>query len=283
MPQNILINLEELSKPINTLINKISNAAGILYEPTRIKRKALAKAEAKKTAVITDIEINDIQKRAMHRFLKEETIKQENIENILEKSFDKIENNATPDNIEDDWITHFFDKSKYISDENMQELWAKVLSGESNAPHSYSKRTIECLSNLDKYDAELFTNFCKFVWNIGDLQPLIFDYNNKIYNDYSINFSTLLHLDEIGLINFNHDSGFSMFFDTDQIVESYFGKELHFKFNTPSNNKLNMGHTTLTKIGKELALVVNASPIDEFYTYVINYYSAQGVTVTTHM
>ena len=37
-----LIDLKPLTKPAEMLIKKISNAAGILYEPNRIKREAEA-------------------------------------------------------------------------------------------------------------------------------------------------------------------------------------------------------------------------------------------------
>ena len=33
--------------------------------------------------------------------------------------------------MEADWITHFFEKSRIDSDEEMQELWARVLGGAS--------------------------------------------------------------------------------------------------------------------------------------------------------
>jgi hypothetical protein len=41
-----LVDLGKLAEPINTLITKISNAAGILYEPTRIRKKAQAELSA---------------------------------------------------------------------------------------------------------------------------------------------------------------------------------------------------------------------------------------------
>ena len=43
---NSLINLGDLGKPIDTLIHKISDATGVLYEPTRIRRKAKAESDA---------------------------------------------------------------------------------------------------------------------------------------------------------------------------------------------------------------------------------------------
>ena len=55
---------------------------------------------------------------------------------------------------------------------------------------------------MDKNDAEVFTKLCGFVWQFGngDIYPLIFDYQEKNYNDNNINFNTLSHLDSIGLV-----------------------------------------------------------------------------------
>ena len=56
---------------------------------------------------------------------------------------------------------------QYISDEEMQNIKSQVLSGEANSPGSFSKRTVNLLSDLDKKDAELFQTLCRFVWLIG--------------------------------------------------------------------------------------------------------------------
>ena len=43
---NSIINLGDLAKPATSLIEKISDAAGVLYEPARIRKKAEAEADA---------------------------------------------------------------------------------------------------------------------------------------------------------------------------------------------------------------------------------------------
>jgi len=153
---NSIINLGELSKPANTLIEKISDAIGGIFRPYQIRRIAQAEAEADKVRAISQIEITDLQRRALHRFLVEEGKKQNNIETITQKALPSVSEQATPQNIEDDWITNFFDKCRLISDSEMQNLWAKVLAGEANAPGKYSKRTVNLLAGLDKADAETF-------------------------------------------------------------------------------------------------------------------------------
>ena len=61
-----------------------------------------------------------------------------------------------------DWLIRYYEAVGNISDENMQDLWAKILAGEINAPSSYSLKTIDILRNMRKCDVELFTIICKY-------------------------------------------------------------------------------------------------------------------------
>ena len=148
-----LVNLGDWATPVNTLIEKISNAVGILYEPKRIIKQAKANATAEKIKAINNLEIEDLQKRALTRFINEETIKQQNIESIIGKSIPEISDNANPNGIDNDWLLNYFDNAKFISNELIQNLWAKLLAGEANKPGSISKKTLKVLSDLDTEDA----------------------------------------------------------------------------------------------------------------------------------
>ena len=99
---NSLINLGGLTKPANALIEKISNAVGILYEPRQIRRIAKAKADAALTEAGSKIEITDLHRRAARRWIEEEAQNQERMEEITDKSFPKLNENAKPESIEND-------------------------------------------------------------------------------------------------------------------------------------------------------------------------------------
>jgi hypothetical protein len=166
MTENPLVNLSDLTKPASVLIEKISDAVGGVFKPYQIVRVAKAEAEAERIQAEGRIQVTDLQRRAMHRFLEEEAKKQSNIEAVIQKALPLLEENSCPQNVEDDWITTFFDKSRIISDEDMQRLWSKLLAGEANRPGTISKRTVNLLADLDKRDAELFTSLCDFAWVI---------------------------------------------------------------------------------------------------------------------
>ncbi len=263
-----IVNLGKLSKPADTLIKKVSSAVGGLFEPWQIKRVAKAQAEANLIKVKSDIEITDLHLRAMQRFVEEEALRQKNMETITEKALHQLNENSDPNLMEDDWVTNFFDKSRIISDKDMQNIWAKVLAGEANSPGTYSKRTVNFLSDLDKKDAELFQSLCSFGWIVRKFTPLIFNAKDKIYNDQGLNFSTLTHLDSIGLIQFNHLTGFSWTGLPKRFIVQYYGQPLYLEMEKESGNVLPIGHVLLSKVGEELISVCLAPRIDGFEEYV---------------
>lgn len=180
MSDNSLINFGELSKPATVLIEKISDAIGGIFKPYQIKRISKAEAEACLLQTETKIEIRCLTQRAMRRFIEEETKKQRNIEEITQRAIPKLSDNASPENIENDWISNFFDKCRLISDSEMQEIWSTLLSQEANRPNSISKSTINTLSIIDKIDAQHLTQLCKFCWIFDDMiTPLVMEMLNQ--------------------------------------------------------------------------------------------------------
>ena len=278
MSDNPLINIGELSKPATVLIEKISDAIGGVFKPYQIKRIAKAEAEASLIRTKAEIEISQITQRAMHRFIEEETKKQNNIEEITQKAIPKLSDNSKPENIENDWISNFFDKCRLISDQEMQDLWASILSEEANHPNSISKRTINFLSTMDKIDAQRFTLLCKFCWITDMIFPIILNPENDIYNKNGIGFGVLKHLESIGLISYGDKEGFNISNNSNKFVAHYFGKTV--LITLPQNyTGLYIGLVFLTRVGQDLARICNPTPENDFYDYIINHWEKNGFEI----
>lgn len=271
-----LINLGELAKPATVLIEKISDAIGGAFRPYQIKRIASAEAEADKIKAVAQIEIDELQRRALVRFVEEETKKQSNMESITQKALNDLTDDAQPQNVDDDWITNFFDKCRLISDDEMQNLWAKVLAGEANVPGKYSKRTVNFLSSMDKSDAALFAKLCSFGWFIGDVTPLIYNIEDAPYVQNGITFNALKHLDDIGLLTFETLTGYAKMRLPKRIRAFYYGRPVVVEFPNENNNQINTGKVILSKIGQELAPLTGSVPIDTFFDYVIEQWGRDG-------
>ena len=121
-----LMNLDGLSQPATTLIERVSDAVGGIAKPWQTKRVAKAEAEAKiihaeadaKVAFINTqagIDISDIQRRALDRMVYEEGKNQENIENITYQSLSFLNDNAKPEDLSEDWLRYFFERDLWYN------------------------------------------------------------------------------------------------------------------------------------------------------------------------
>jgi len=274
---NSLVNLGNLAEPAKVLIEKVSDAVGGAFKPWQIERVAKAEAKAEIIKANTQIVISELQQRALNRFFVEEASKQENIESITKKAIPQLAEHANPGGIEKDWLVDFFDKSRIVSDEEMQNLWSAILAGEANRPGSYSKRTLHLMASLDKKDAVLFTKLCGFVWAIGTPTPLIFDSQNEIYTNNGIDFSSLKHLDAIGLISFESLSGYVRKGFGKNVAIAYGSKLTTLEFPNLEKNELNIGHAMFTDAGLQLAQFCQSKIISGFEEYTMSEWLKTGI------
>jgi len=276
-----IVNVGELSRPATVLIEKISDAVGGIFRPYQIRRVAKADAEAAKIMAVSQIEISELQQRALVRFVGEEAQKKANMESIAQKAIEDVEDNARPQDVENDWISNFYDKSRIISNKEMQTLWSKILAGEANKPGTYSKRTVNLLASLDKGDAALFTKVCGFGWFMGEITPLVFDPEASIYTEKGVHFDVLKHLDDIGLISFGSLGGYKRKNLRKRIAVAYFGSMINIEFKKDEANDLDIGKVLLSKVGQELAPICGAQPVEGFVEFVLKKWSEKGVVVSS--
>lgn len=282
MPEgNSLINLGDLSKPATVLIEKVCNAVGVIYEPTRIRRKAVADANASKIAAVAALELREIEQRALERLVHQETRKQENIESITAQAAGALPATAKVETLDEDWVAHFFKQCDTVSDKEMQSLWSRLLAGEATTPGTFSKRTVDFVPTIDKKDAALFTTFCQFAWMIEDLCPLIYDLKDEIYSKHGINFGVLKHLDAIGLISFESVAGYQRQGFGKYAHLYYYGRPTLVEFPADAGNILDVGHVLLTSTGRELAPICGSVLNLDFYDYIIARWHKNGLITSS--
>ena len=277
MTDNPLAKLGDLTRPATVLIEKISDAVGGVFKPYQIVRVAKAEAEAERIQAESQIQLNDIHRRALHRFFEEEAKRQSNIEDITQKALPLLKEESSPQNVEDDWITNFFDKCRIVSDEDMQRLWSRVLAGEANTPGAFSKRTVNLLADLDMVDAELFMSLCGFCWMIGDLVPLVYDVQDEVYNRHGIDFSALNHLETLGFIQFDSTAGFKAVKLLKKVTVFYYDRPVEITFPKDAENALQLGEVVLTRAGHELAPVCGSNPVDGFFDFVYDRWAGESL------
>lgn len=74
----------------------------------------------------------------------------QNIDSTINLAMPMIAPSASPEDIEDDWLGFAFEYIGGVSDDMVQELWAKLLAQEANHPGRVSKRAVTKLALMDR-------------------------------------------------------------------------------------------------------------------------------------
>ena len=165
------MNIEKFTEPITKLIEVISNSIGVIYEPRRIEQKAKAEAKATIYQKIGELVANELDERALIRFIAKENKRQINIDNIVKYAItemstkEKVTSEVEPD---PDWISNFFNLCQDISNEELQILWGKLLANEVDKPGSFRRRTMHTLKLISPMEAKWFNALCTNLITITD-------------------------------------------------------------------------------------------------------------------
>lgn len=96
------------------------------------------------------------QKRARIGALR----KQQNLEAIIQKSLPYCSSTEVTDKADPDWFNTFTQLAEDISNNTMQNLWAKILAGEISQPGSFSTKTLKVFREMNITDAKLLAKAC---------------------------------------------------------------------------------------------------------------------------
>jgi hypothetical protein len=270
------------------LVNRISNAIGVVFEPTRMRREAKAAIDVAKADVEIEViraeghlRLTEVQERGIRRMVYEEGKNQENIESITMKAIPHLSTEAKPEDLDEDFVRHLFDKAKLISNDEMQELWAKILAGEANKAGSFSRRTLELVSQMSKSDAELFTRLCANVWIIGVPCPMLPQGQHAVRNadNYSMSFNDLNHLESIGLVHHGGEGYLRTNFSR-HLTIAYHGCAVFLEFPQDNNNSLQIGSALLTSAGQELFKLALATPSRQSFEERLEQIISEGIRVS---
>ena len=205
-----------------------------------------------------------LEERAQKRLQFKEQKRQKNIENITQKAANNLEKEGEVSNnpVDKDWITRFFSYAEDISDEEMQELWARILAGEVERPKSYSLRTLDVLRNLSREEADVFMKFAAL--NIKSSEKcFILNFKNEalLKYKYGLNFNDRLLLEELGIITAN-DLQLEIKNTGNNPQSSVFkiGNTIVIQHKEANKPKQLLEVLVFTKIGQQLLNLVKTSP-----------------------
>jgi len=205
--------------------------------------------------------------------------KQENIEAIMEKTFAFCANKSIDKRPDLDWFNRYITLAENVSNKTMQDLWAKILSGELSRPGLYSLKALKVFRDMSIVDAKLLAKACSLAVkdpskkNIRIIsgayqQPGLLNFFNKDrqqhvnLSHFGLNYADILSLADNNLI-YKQESESSMMASGETLNFYYNGSPLKL-----SSKKTNIAiqFYKFTPIGTELANLIADKPNDDFFS-----------------
>ena len=270
---NDLVDLAKvLVSPCEKLMTIVSGAIGTVYEPRHIRKIADARAYEISTVGQAMREVADIKttyengevslftedfqrlmERTQTRMALQEITKQYNVECVADKAYELLEheNHVTDEPVDKDWINRFFNLAGDISNSEMQDVWARILSGEIKQPGSFSMRTLETIRNISSEEAQAFQSIIPLVIHSAGDYFILSD--NELLKKYDSSYPDVMLMDECGFmdssgtlsINISVSKELPTYLLFDKYVIVLNGKK-------EEAEKVSLGVHTLTRAGREI-------------------------------
>lgn len=237
---------------------KLQQYSQAIRDKTAAKSKvASALADAVSARLATDTDLVD---RATQSLLAKEYRRQDNKERIAAKAInylnDSTDKSEPATAVDGDWLNVFERYAEDASTERLQDIWARVLSGEIRNPNSFSLKTLHFVSELDTRIASTFERYAAKVID-GSFLPLI---DGTI--DSAV-LADLLQLHEYGLVSdYNVAVEHTITLDGRRVLINYFDHGICLdRGDLSSSGPLTFGipGTTLTQVGREMYSILRPS------------------------
>lgn len=199
--------------------------------------------------------------------------KQNNLESIVQKSLAYCPNTLPSTKADQDWFNQFTLLAQDISNNTMQDLWAKILAGEIAQQGTFSLKSLAIFKSMSITDAKLLAKACSLVVKDSSKRntriisgayktPGIFslfskDTQSRVnLNQCDISYSELLSLADNNII----------FIQEAESNELQKGEQMKFNFNgknltlTAKKNRCGIRFYKFTAIGSELAMLISDKP-----------------------
>lgn len=274
----------KLTEPITKLIEVLSSGIGKLYEPTH--KVKMAKAEMKSSIIneLSNVITDEIQLRGINVFLEQVTKKQLNFEKIVNKTIKYLPQKLTSEKLPDDgWMMDFFDLCQNCTDNEIQELWAKILADEVDNPNTHSRRLMHNLKILSPVEAKFFKMFaecqCVVHARLNDSNKEI--YNNEVISNKGVivavndeivigkhtntdfDYHKLLHLTHVGFFD-----RVSFFISEDN---DFIADEIQFGENRYKLKDAELEVFEFTSLGTELLEIAHIKKDEEYESFITGY------------
>ena len=240
---------------------------------TQMQLLHLAKQFALDGVLVPELQQVPLEDRARKRERLSHLRKQQNMEAIIQKALAYCSDGDVVNRTDQDWFNSYISLAEDISNNTMQDLWAKILAGEIYQPGSYSLKALQVFRKMSINDAKLLAKACSLAIKDHSRKNIrlisgcyqkpgilnMFDKNrqkNVNLSPFGFNYSDLLNLADNHLI-FTQESETNNLNKGECLNFNYNG--LSFAMTTKKANCV-LRFYKFTAIGVELAHLIGDKP-----------------------
>lgn len=269
------------------VLNKSVGVMGMLFPFAGLKQKAVE-------MYVEDIEKSDLPaetKVFMVLNMKKTFKKVKNQKAIAEIAMENAKQGtdfSEDSGVSEEWLDRFMDSAGFVSSEEIQWIWGKILANEFERPGSTPPNMIRILSEITPELASAFRYICSMrIWILplnengdiqGEFQELFVPYNknDEKFRECGVSFNVLNELETLGVIRFESLSGYISTGITNDKVLICVGDKLDV-IEEYRKGKLPIGNVMLTSVGEALKSITDSVEISDYYEMVKIYMSDKGV------
>lgn len=285
----------------NNVIDKISAAIGYVIIPKGKRKHKNEATEYLIARIKEDPKIPELAKAAMIANAKKIIKEYSNQQDVVNIAIQYLSETANADNLDQDWLDDLIEKSGNISDEQVKDLFGRLIAEACNGK-KVSKSLTYKLCLMDHDLAVSFEKLCKYMVEVSayDCQSNLIDKSIRIlYFDNHIGWSenflleaNIFELSAIGLVSegthyytFQNESEnchierISIRYGNEEV--SFVGKGTYEFINEKKNIICDGGSIYLTKDGQYLAEIIgNIQNVDGYLESVKKIYEEEGFIVS---
>lgn len=185
---------------------------------------------------------------------------------------------------ENDVFWGLLEHSKEISNEDIQELIAKIIAGEYNAPGTYSMSTLQVIKMLGKHELKEFEKISSLLVNKHQFPQVLFTGNESVkelMRSIGTDFGSLQSLQTLGLV-FPNDMTTSMEAkEKTKVVVYYFGKQLIFEPENENYKKIDLpNYYGLSIVGEQILKHLKPQFSETYYEWLKKNYTISNFKIT---
>lgn len=244
----------------DAILDKSSDLLGMLFPYMGLTKRALE-------IYISDVEKSDMssESKMIAVLNAKQTIKRlKNQKKIAEIAVNSARENTDftkKSGVDEEWLERFMDSAGFVSTEEVQIIWGKILGKEFEAPGSTPLNMIRVLSEITPNYARAFRTICSMQGMIIEMdekdniisvrQDVIVPYtdNKEELQKIGLSFNILNEMDTLGLIKFDPLSGYAFSEVTSNSVLLYVSNKTEL-IKKVTNKLVPSGNVILTEAGR---------------------------------